>query len=153
MNYTPDSHTVPDLWLDNIGLPELESVATRIIDFAGDFKIWLLEGEMGAGKTTLVKAIAKQLGVHGAVQSPTYSLVNEYVGTDRVTIYHFDFYRIKDENEAMDIGVEEYFDSGNYCLIEWPSQIPSLISGNHLTITITLSNQHQRTIHLSRHGQ
>jgi tRNA threonylcarbamoyladenosine biosynthesis protein TsaE len=153
MNDTQPPHILPDLWLDNIGLSEVELVAARILDFAGDIRIWLLEGEMGAGKTTLVKAICNQLGVQGAVQSPTYSLVNEYLAKAKTTIYHFDFYRIKNEYEAMDIGVEEYFDSGNYCLIEWPSQIPSLIPDNHLTIAITLTNQHLRTIHLSRHGQ
>ena len=148
----PDSQTLTEWQIDHVGLDQLETVAAQIITFSGNLKIWLLEGEMGAGKTTLAKAICRQLGVSSAVHSPTYSLVNEYEGVDGQLIYHFDFYRIKDESEAMDIGIEEYFDSGNYCLVEWPSKVASLIPDEHLRIAISTINN-QRTIHLSRHGQ
>lgn len=151
MNCMSDSQT--GLYLYSRGLSDLEDLAVQIIDFAGNRKVWLLEGEMGVGKTTLAKAIFKRMGVAGTVQSPTFSLVNEYEGKAGQILYHFDFYRIRHETEAMDMGVEEYFDSGNYCLVEWPSKIPSLIPDNHLTISLTLTDHHQRTLHLSRHGQ
>jgi tRNA threonylcarbamoyladenosine biosynthesis protein TsaE len=149
----PDSDTQATLSLNSRGISDLEDLAIRITDFAGDLKVWLLEGEMGAGKTTLAKTIFKRLGVQGTVQSPTFSLVNEYEGKGGEILYHFDFYRIKHEAEALDIGVEEYFDSGNYCLVEWPSKIPSLIPDDHLMISITLMDPNQRNLHLSRHGQ
>lgn len=145
-----DSQT--GLYLNSRSLSDLEDLAVQIIDFAGNRKVWLLEGEMGVGKTTLAKAIFKRMGVAGTVQSPTYSLVNEYEGKEGQVFYHFDFYRIRQETEAMDMGVEEYFDSGNYCLIEWPSKISSLIPNNHLKISLTLTDHHQRNLHLSKHG-
>ena len=149
----PDFPTQATLSLNSRGVSDLEDLAARIIDVAGELKVWLLEGEMGAGKTTLAKAIFKRLGVNGTVQSPTFSLVNEYEGKEGQLLYHFDFYRIRHETEALDIGVEEYFDSGDYCLVEWPSRIPSLIPDEHLIISITLTDHNQRTLHLSRHGQ
>ena len=149
----PDSRTDRDLWLEHIELAQLPSVAEQMIALAGNQRIWLLEGEMGAGKTTLIKAVCAQLRVIGTVQSPTYSLVNEYETTEGQLVYHFDFYRINHPHEAMDMGVEEYFDSGHYCFIEWPSRVATLLPDNYLTIAITLHNNHQRTIHLSRYGQ
>ena len=148
-----DLDTLTDLRLDCNGPDELETVAARVIAFAGESKIWLLEGEMGAGKTTLARAIGRQLGVTGPVQSPTYSLVNEYVTSDQRTVYHFDFYRIKDETEAMDMGVEEYFDSGNLCLVEWPVRIASLLPAQRVTIRIVAENHSRRVLYLSKHGQ
>ncbi len=106
---------------------------------------------MGAGKTTLIKAVCKELGVQDTVQSPTYGLVNEYVSPSAGKIYHFDFYRIKDETEAMDIGYEDYFYSGAYCFVEWPSKIPSLLPAIYLKISINLVSSNQRIIHLSKH--
>ena len=90
-------------------------------------RIWSFEGEMGAGKTTLIKAICNTLGVIDEVSSPTFSLVNEYKTKDGKTIYHFDFYRIKNIEEVYDIGYEDYFFSGNICLIEWPEKIKELL--------------------------
>ena len=107
-------------------LEELEKVAAQIIEQAGKRKIILLEGEMGAGKTTLIKEICLKLGVQDIVSSPTFGIVNEYVGTQSV-VYHFDAYRLEEEEEAYDIGVEEYLDSGNWCLIEWPDKIAGLL--------------------------
>jgi len=107
-------------------LEKLEMVAARIIEQAGKRKIILLEGEMGAGKTTLIKEICLKLGVQDIVSSPTFGIVNEYVGAQSV-VYHFDAYRLEDEDEAYDIGVEEYLDSGNWCLIEWPDKIAGLL--------------------------
>jgi tRNA threonylcarbamoyladenosine biosynthesis protein TsaE len=132
-------------------LNELPNVAQKIIAFAGSQKIWLLEGEMGAGKTTLSKAICAELGVIDTVSSPTFAIVNQYLTNSQQTIYHFDFYRLKNEAEAFAIGVEEYFDSGSLCLIEWADKIPTLIPENHLEISITkdtLVQNEKREIHL-----
>ena len=133
-------------------IEELDEIAKKIISFSGDWVFWIFEGEMGAGKTTLIKRICKALNVVDPVTSPTYSLVNEYLTEDDKTIYHFDFYRINDEEEAIDIGAEEYFDSGNYCFIEWSSKIPNLLPDlNFLTISIEQIEQDQRKITLTRH--
>jgi tRNA threonylcarbamoyladenosine biosynthesis protein TsaE len=131
------------------GLNDLTMVSREIIRFAGQERIWLFEGEMGAGKTTLIKALCVELGVADHVTSPTYSLINEYLGKDGDTIYHFDFYRIKSQSEAVDIGCEEYFYSGNICLIEWPSMIPDLLPDKYLKVTIGIASATQRNIQLS----
>jgi tRNA threonylcarbamoyladenosine biosynthesis protein TsaE len=131
---------------------ELPQIAKTIIEWAGEAKIWLLNGEMGAGKTTLSKAICQELGVIDNVSSPTFSIVNEYATQNGGTVYHFDFYRLKNEREALDIGIEDYFYSENICLIEWASQIPALIPENHLVIAIHkhLDNPAMRTIVLEK---
>jgi tRNA threonylcarbamoyladenosine biosynthesis protein TsaE len=130
---------------------ELPFVAKLVLRLADDHKIWLLEGDMGAGKTTFIKAVCRQLGVEDTVQSPTFSLVNEYRTAKGDTCYHFDFYRIKDQTEAMDIGVEEYFGSGNFCFIEWPAKIPDLLPDRYLKISINLDSQNGRTLQLAKH--
>src|SRR5262245_4056476 len=107
-------------------LSELPRVAQRLLTTAGDCRVWLLTGELGAGKTTLIKGVCNALDVRSAMTSPTFSLINEYHTGRGDTVYHFDFYRLKDENEALDIGVDEYLDSGQYCFIEWGDRIPSL---------------------------
>lgn len=132
-------------------LKELSFVAKLILRLADGHKIWILEGDMGAGKTTFVKAICGELGVEDTVQSPTYSLVNEYRTRKGDTCYHFDFYRIKSETEAMDIGVEEYFTSGDYCFIEWPEKIPNLLPDRYLKINIHSDSQNGRTLQLSKY--
>lgn len=134
------------------GLSELKAAARQIIDFAGDENIWVLNGEMGAGKTTLSKAICAELGVMDTVQSPTFSIVNEYLTTSDELIYHFDFYRLEQPEEALAIGVEEYFDSGNVCLIEWPQKIGSLLPETHLSIEIRVLENENRVLTLERNG-
>lgn len=134
------------------GLIELEGVAKKIIDQAVNKKIWIFDGEMGAGKTTLIKAICKLLGSEDHVSSPTFSIVNEYRDTDDQAIYHFDFYRIKDEQEASDIGVEEYLDSDALCLIEWPSKIPSLLPEKDvMSLEIKVISEEERKILITHH--
>ena len=132
--------------LSVFSLEQLTSVATQILEFAGDSRIFLFYGEMGAGKTTLIKSLCRELGVHDNVTSPTFSIVNEYKGDGK--IFHFDFYRIKNQSEAFDMGSEEYFYSGNYCFIEWPEKIPALLPQHfiRLTITVTANNSRQITI-------
>ena len=136
--------------LKSINISSLPTVAEEIIKQAEGYKIWLFEGEMGAGKTTLIKAVCKAMGVEDLVSSPTFSLVNEYEAGEEI-IYHFDFYRIKNEEEAMDIGIEEYFYSGSYCFLEWPSKIISLVPEKFLRIFITVNEDDTRTIQLVKH--
>lgn len=127
-------------------LQDLPSVAQWLIEIGKDYEIWLFNGEMGAGKTTLIKVICEQLGVEDEVSSPTYSIVNEYVTVNNKTVYHFDFYRIKSEEEAYDIGADEYLDSGNLCLIEWPLKISSLIPSKYLEIELSLGENNTRVL-------
>lgn len=131
------------------GLPDLEDAAKKIITFAEDEQMFIFDGEMGAGKTTLIKALAKTLGVTEVVTSPTFSIVNEYEANGNV-IYHFDFYRIKDLQEAYDIGYEEYFYSGNICFIEWPGKIESLLPEHYIKIEINVINENTRILSVSK---
>lgn len=114
---------------------ELPAAASALLKFAGNEKIFLFKGEMGAGKTTLIKSLCLQLGMIDNVSSPTYSIVNEYVFPEG-KIYHFDFFRIKDESEAFDIGFEEYLMSGEYCFIEWPEMIAGLWPKHFIEIKV-----------------
>lgn len=128
-------------------LQELESIAQQIITFAQEYRFWVFDGAMGVGKTTLIKAICQQLGSLDHVSSPTFALVNEYQ-TPKETIYHFDFYRLKNENEAFDLGYEDYFYANNYCFIEWASKIPNLLPPKRIEIKITLSENQSRQLDL-----
>lgn len=130
---------------------DLDRVAKAIREKAGNCRVWLFYGEMGSGKTTFVKTLCAQLGVKDIASSPTFSIVNEYETDDHDKIYHFDFYRIKNEAEAYDIGTEEYFYSGHLCLVEWPEKIPSLIPPEHVEIAIKVEDLNQRTIAISVH--
>lgn len=103
---------------------------------------------MGAGKTTLIKEICKQLGVEDNISSPTFSLVNEYETKNGELAYHFDFYRITDEEEALDIGIEDYFYSGNWCFIEWPENVENLLPLDAVEIHITILEDGKRNIQL-----
>jgi len=131
---------------------EIGEVAKKLLKAGSGIFVWGLYGEMGAGKTTLVKALVAELGVHQATASPTFSIVNEYRAKDGKPIYHFDFYRIKNELEAFDIGTEEYFDSGNLCLVEWPEKIPSLWPLNHFEIQLEIIDQQTRLIRYRKHA-
>lgn len=124
---------------------ELPSIVNEIISSATNSRIFLFYGDMGAGKTTLIKALCEQLGVTEPATSPTFSIVNEYVGRDN-KIYHFDFYRLKNETEALDMGYEEYFYSDAYCFIEWPEKIPNLLPLHYNKIEITVQPDNSRSI-------
>jgi tRNA threonylcarbamoyladenosine biosynthesis protein TsaE len=118
-------------------LAELDEIAKRIINCSKEKKVILFYGEMGAGKTTLIKIICKLLKVEDLTSSPTFSLVNEYYSPLlEESVYHFDFYRVDEEEEAMDMGVEDYFYSDNYCLVEWPEKIPNLLPESYVTVRI-----------------
>lgn len=134
-----------------VALADLGKVAQAFVDKAKNYRVWLLYGEMGSGKTTFIKALCHHLGVADVMTSPTFSIVNEYLTHDHTKIFHFDFYRIKNEAEAYDIGTEEYLYSGNYCFIEWPEKIPSLIPAERAEVSIRTENQNQRTLALFVH--
>ena len=129
-------------------IDQLEEVAQQIIA-NNPKKVILLHGEMGVGKTTLIKQLCKTLGVTGATSSPTFSLVNEYEADDNQLVYHFDFYRLNHETEALDMGVDDYLYSGNWCFIEWAEKIPNMIPEVHSVITISLLADGKRSLTLS----
>jgi tRNA threonylcarbamoyladenosine biosynthesis protein TsaE len=126
-------------------LNNLTAKASELISFAKDSRIFLFYGAMGAGKTTLIKSLCENLGVTEPVTSPTFSIVNEYQGRDS-KIYHFDFYRLKNESEALDLGYEEYFYSGAFCFIEWPEKIPNLLPAHYIRVKIEVTGDNSRQI-------
>ncbi len=124
-------------------LEDLNDIAQHILRLAGDKRVFSIFGAMGAGKTTFIKRLCRELGVLETVSSPTFSLVNEYRGGDRMSVYHFDFYRINNLEEAMDIGPEDYFDSGSYCFIEWPELIKPLLPAHCVRLEIVEKVDHR----------
>ena len=122
---------------------QLPSIASEIISFAKTTRIFLFYGDMGAGKTTLIKSLCEQLGTTEPVTSPTFSIVNEYI-VAKNRIYHFDFYRLKNQTEALDMGYEEYFYSDAYCFIEWPEKIPDLLPLHYISIKINVLADNSR---------
>ena len=127
-------------------LNELDTVARQVLAEGRERAVWLFEGDMGAGKTTLIKAICRVLGVVSTVQSPTFSIVNEYTTHEGHPVYHFDCYRLRNEAEALDIGVEEYFDSGNYCFVEWPERITNLWPATYYRVRLVANETGSRTV-------
>lgn len=132
----------------SFSLDQLEAVAQQILE-QNPNKVILFHGEMGVGKTTLIKVLAKKLGVNDVTSSPTFSLVNEYQTTNNQTVYHFDFYRLKNEVEALDMGADEYLYSGNWCFIEWAEKIPSLVPEAHSVVSISLLPDGKRLLSLT----
>lgn len=128
-------------------LDQIQEAATQILA-SNPKKIILFNGEMGVGKTTLIKQLCKSLGVKDATSSPTFSLVNEYYTSDNQIVYHFDFYRLNKETEALDMGVDDYLYSGNWCFIEWSEKIASLLPEDTSTITIELLADGKRELKL-----
>lgn len=129
-------------------IDQLEEVAQKIIA-NNPKKVILFHGEMGVGKTTLIKQLCRNLGVTDATSSPTFSLVNEYEADNNQLVYHFDFYRLNKETEALDMGIDDYLYSGNWCFIEWAEKIPNLIPDKHSVINISLLPDGKRSLTLS----
>ncbi|MFQ3332565.1 MAG: tRNA threonylcarbamoyladenosine biosynthesis protein TsaE [Thalassomonas sp.] len=125
-------------------LEELNVIAKQILEHTLPHKKFTFYGEMGVGKTALIKSLSLQLGVSDVVSSPTFSIVNEYKSDEHIKIYHFDFYRIENEREAYDMGYEEYFFSDAYCFIEWPEKIPNLIEEDMVKIKMFLEGKKRR---------
>ena len=132
---------------ENYSLLNINQVAKDIKKYS-EHKVLLFHGEMGAGKTTLIKEICKELGSDDSISSPTFSIVNEYITLNNDTIYHFDFYRINSIEEAYNIGIEDYFYTDAWCLIEWPSVIKNLLPLITNNIYLTKLDDDQRNIQL-----
>lgn len=132
----------------NYELTDLSQIANWVIENSTSHII-LFYGAMGSGKTTLIKEISKQLGVQDVTSSPTFSLVNEYQSENSDLLYHFDFYRINDEEEAYDMGIEEYFDNDAWCFVEWPEKVQNLLPLESSVIKLTINPDNTRTIELN----
>ncbi|GAB7256549.1 tRNA (adenosine(37)-N6)-threonylcarbamoyltransferase complex ATPase subunit type 1 TsaE [Polaribacter sp. OB-PA-B3] len=128
-------------------LDNLSEIATELIKVAAH-KTLLFYGEMGAGKTTLIKQICKVLSVEDNISSPTFSLVNEYQTSKGEKVFHFDFYRITDEEEALDMGIEDYLYNNTWCLIEWPQNVENLLPLDAVEIHLSILENGQRNIQL-----
>jgi len=128
----------------NYSIEEISRTAKIILSLKPSSKIFIFNGEMGSGKTTLIKAIIKELGYEGTVSSPTFSIINEYLNGDK--IYHFDFYRIKNKNELLDIGIDEYISSNNRCFVEWPNLITDILPDKHIELNIDVISSDDRKL-------
>ena len=122
-------------------ITELNKVAKTIIESIDEKNVICFYGKMGVGKTALIKDICSELGVKDNVSSPTFSIVNEYISFEGKSVFHFDFYRIEDEREALDLGYEEYFYNNSLCFVEWPEKIKSLIPNNVLNVKILVDKE------------
>lgn len=127
-------------------LSDLDAAAGQFLEMIGDRRLIAFHAPMGAGKTTFTVALCKALGVEDSVCSPTFTIVNEYGTVHGETIYHFDFYRIKNNTEAMDIGIEDYFYSGNLCLMEWPENIGDLLPDETILVDISVGPSGERIL-------
>jgi tRNA threonylcarbamoyladenosine biosynthesis protein TsaE len=127
-------------------LKDLKKAANQFVQLIGDKKVFAFYGNMGAGKTTFIKAICTELGVDENITSPTFSLINEYTAKDNRILYHFDCYRLKNIREAYDIGADEYFDSGEICFVEWPEKIEDLLPSGTVNVLIKVLNNESREI-------
>ncbi len=127
-------------------LDEIDQAAQSFLKAMGEARVIAFSGEMGAGKTTFIQALCRKLGVTAEVNSPTFSLVNEYFTPDGHSIFHFDLYRIEDPAELFDMGYEEYFFSGELCLIEWPEKASHLIPEEALWAEVVVGENESREI-------
>jgi tRNA threonylcarbamoyladenosine biosynthesis protein TsaE len=126
----------------------ISTAARKVIEVAGSEKVWIFKGEMGAGKTTLIKSLAELFEIQDQVSSPTFGIVNEYENISDEKFYHFDFYRLDDPSEALDIGIEEYFYSKNYCWLEWAEKIGNFLPDQYFLIKIEILSATERNLTL-----
>ena len=139
---------MPQMILRSEGLSDLNPIAAGILSDCKNVRVFAFSGNLGAGKTTLIQRLCQALGVSEAVTSPTFTLVNEYF-SPQGSVYHFDFYRIEAEEEAYDVGLDEYFDSGAYCFVEWPERIPTLLPPEVAWVDIQVDPKQHRQLTIS----
>jgi tRNA threonylcarbamoyladenosine biosynthesis protein TsaE len=137
----------------NVKLADLERIAAVVLDKTGKHRVFAVTGELGAGKTTFIKVVGRVAGVTDSMSSPTFSIINEYTISNGGRLLHCDFYRITSEAEAANIGVEEYFDSGDYCFVEWPERISSLLPEEYVNVKLTIQPDGQRQVEIWIHGR
>lgn len=125
---------------------EMDAIAPDVINAIGNSRVVAMDAPMGAGKTTLVKAICKALGTSSVVNSPTFAIINDYGLPDGKALYHFDLYRLKNINEAFNMGFDEYFYSGNYCFVEWPAIAEDILPDDTKTLRISVEEDGTRVI-------
>ena len=130
-------------------LDEIESAAAKFARLTAAYKVFALEGEMGAGKTTFVHAFCKVAGVKDTISSPTFSIINQYITQQQKIIYHIDLYRLKNEEEAIQAGVEDCLFSGNTCFVEWPQKAPGIFPDTTLHISITAIYMNTRKLKIN----
>ncbi|MDQ1332532.1 MAG: tRNA threonylcarbamoyladenosine biosynthesis protein TsaE [Bacteroidota bacterium] len=127
---------------------ELPKAVRKLLNHTGKNRLLAFYGSMGAGKTTIIKAICESLGAKDAVTSPTFTLVNEYITPDGDSLYHIDFYRIKKRDEVFDLGIEEYLSSGFYCFMEWPELIEDILPPETVKVRITVGPDEVRILEI-----
>jgi tRNA threonylcarbamoyladenosine biosynthesis protein TsaE len=127
-------------------LDTIHETAEEFVRGMGDNTVFAFHGKMGAGKTTFIKAICEKLGVEDTINSPTFAIINEYRSNSGELVYHFDFYRINKQEEAFDLGYEDYFYSGSLCFIEWPEKIEDLLPHDTIHVTITEQEDGSRQV-------
>lgn len=131
-------------------IDKIQEAARLFVNQMGDAKVFALYGQMGAGKTTFVKAVCRELGVEDVVTSPTFALVNEYTAGDGSPVFHFDFYRVKSLEEVYDMGFEDYLYGGALCLVEWPELVEELLPRDAVAVTIRTNADGSRSIAVER---
>lgn len=132
----------------NFSLQDISIAARNLLSFRDRSFVFALHGDMGAGKTTLVEAIGRELGVQDSMGSPTFSIINEYLTNTGETIYHMDLYRLKDEQEALSAGVEDCLYSGNLCLVEWPEKAPGILPPDSIHCYLSRTGNDQRKLEI-----
>ncbi|MBL0356061.1 MAG: tRNA (adenosine(37)-N6)-threonylcarbamoyltransferase complex ATPase subunit type 1 TsaE [Chitinophagaceae bacterium] len=130
----------------NFSLNEISKAANQLLSLTDKNRVIAFHGEMGAGKTTIIHALCKVLGVKDAISSPTFSIINQYQTEKAATIYHIDLYRLKDEEEAIQTGVEDCLYSGSWCFVEWPEKAAAIFPETTLHVYITPLNNHTRKL-------
>ena len=130
----------------NFTLDKIQDTAIKLLSVSANYKVFAFHGEMGAGKTTFIHALCEAIGVKDVITSPTFSIINQYQTNNGQTVYHMDLYRIKDENEAIQAGVEDCLYTGNVCLVEWPEKATGIFPDETLHITITSVDDNTRKL-------
>jgi len=133
----------------NFTLEKINETAKKFIDATGKYRVFAVNGEMGAGKTTFVHAVCEVMGVKENIASPTFSIINHYSTTNGEIIYHIDLYRLKDEEEAIQAGVEDCLYSGNYCFVEWPQKAAGIFPDNTIQVSITVIDMNTRKLKIN----